>query len=124
MNEIVMADDWRQHLNDAVFGFFDERLGPDMLADMQRSVPVDTGRLLGSLDFHVTGLDAGWELQVGSFPDADGDVEYAAPVELGFRGPEIVHAHLRRGHAVREFERNGYTPEQPYMRPALYRERY
>lgn len=110
-------------VHDAVHGFFTDHLGPDMTADAESYVPVDTARLLHSLDFEVHD-DAGLELIVGSFPDAEGDVDYAAATELGFRGPEMVRAHTRNGHPVRAHERQGNTPAQPYLRPALYTERY
>jgi hypothetical protein len=120
-----MEEGWLGHLREAEFVFFDTRLGPDMLADAQRAVPKLTGRLEGSLDFQVVnGEDGLPELQMGSFPDDEGDVEYAPAVELGFHGPEIVREHERNGHVVREYVRQGNTPEQPYLRPALYRERY
>lgn len=127
---VVMAEGWEGHLREAEFVFFDERLGPDMLADSQRSVPIDTGRLLGSLDYQVVQEEAAApELQMGSFPDAEGDVQYAATVELGFDGPETVREHLshsRLGNefAVREYIRQVNIREQPYLRSSLYRTRY
>lgn len=128
---VEMAADWREHLDEAEFVFLDERLGPDIVGDAHRFVPVDTGRLDRSLDHQVTGMDAGWELQVGAFPDAEGPIDYAAAVELGFHGEEIVREHLNRdfmgrGHEVviRTHLRHANTPEQPYLRPALYIERY
>jgi len=128
--EIVMDPDWLAHLREAEFVFFDTRLGPDILADAKRAVPIDTGRLEASLDYTVLGGGGAVpELQVGSFPDADGKVEYAAAVELGFHGMELVGEHTRvssRGleFTVREYVRHGNSPEQPYLRPALYLERY
>lgn len=128
---VEMAADWREHLADAEFAFLDERLGPDMVGDAKRYVPVDTGRLQRSLDHQVTGAGGAWELQVGSFPDEDGEVEYAAAVELGFHGEELVreyvnHDFMGRGHEVliRAHVRHANVPEQPYLRPALYTERY
>jgi len=131
--DLVMEPGWEEHLRAAELEFLEGRLGPDILADMQRAVPIDTGRLLGSLDFQVVD-EGGLELQIGSFPDAEGDVEYAAAVELGFHGPELVSEHVvhrgfkdgdqAAGYVVREHIRNANTPEQPYQRPALYRTRY
>lgn len=128
---IEMEDGWIAGLHRAEAQFFEAQLGPDILDDMRRYCPVDTGRLVGSLDAQVV-VDEGDglpTLEVGSFPDDDGDVEYAAAVELGFYGPELVRAHMRRSpkgveHVVREHIRQGHTPEQPYQRPALYQERY
>lgn len=125
MARIEMASDGdvEAFVGDGVRGFFTDHLGPDMLADAQRFVPVDTARLLRSLDHEVTD-DPMPELIVGSFPDEDGDVEYAAAVEVGFHGPELVRAHTRNGHPVREHVRQGNTPAQPYLRPSLWQERY
>jgi hypothetical protein len=127
---IEMEDGWLAHLREAEFVFFDVQLGPDITDDARRYCPVDTGRLQASLDHQVTG--GGQEapvLEVGSFPDDDGDVEYAAAVEMGFHGEENVRAQMRRSrnggeHPVREHIRHANTPEQPYLRPALYQERY
>lgn len=128
---IEMEEGWIVALHKAETQFFDVQLGPDIHDDADRYCPVDTGRLQRSLDHQVIedegdGLP---ELQVGSFPDEEGDVEYAAAVEMGFHGPEIVRAHMRRSrnggeHPVREHVRHANTPEQPYLRPALYQERY
>lgn len=120
---IEMDPGWMAHVADAVESLFDDRLGPAILADAERAVPVDTGRLLASLDFTVAHDGEMPTLIVGSFPDAEGEVEYAAAVELGFHGPELVKAHMRNGHPVREHIRQANTPEQAYLRPSLYRER-
>lgn len=128
--EVVMADGWLGHVREAEAVFLDERLGPDIVADMRRAVPVDTGRLQASLDYEVVyGDGAAPQLRAGSFEDDQGPVEYAAAVEFGFHGPELVREHERRTPSggvttVREHVRQANTPEQPYMRPALYRVRY
>jgi len=125
-----MEDGWLGHLREAEWMFLEQRLGPDILADMDRAVPILIGRLRGSLALQVVPGDDGVpELQIGSFPDDEGDVEYAAPVELGFHGPELVREHVSHSRTgteftVREHVRQANTPEQPYMRPALYRTRY
>lgn len=126
-----MDSGWSQSL-DAEVGkglaaLFDGVLGPAILGDAQQYVPVDTGRLLGSLDQQVRDDERLPVLEVGSFPDADGDVEYAAATELGFDGTESVRGFVRQTRhgeqVVAPFERQGHTPEQPYLRPALYQER-
>lgn len=123
--EVVMADGWLGDLREAEAVFLDERLGPDMVTDMRRAVPVLTGRLQASLDWTVVYADGALpELQAGSFPDDEGPVEYNLAVEFGFHGVELVREHERNGHVVREHLRQGNSPEQPYMRPALYRTRY
>lgn len=126
-----MEEGWIAHLRAAETEFFDAQLGPDITEDARRYCPVDTGRLEASLDHQVIedegdGLP---ELQVGSFPDAEGPVEYAAAVDRGFDGEEIVREQLRRSkngveHTVREHTRHANTPAQPYLTPALYQERY
>jgi hypothetical protein len=127
---VELVDGWQGKLHEAEFVFFDAQLGPDITDDARRYVPVDTRRLQASLDHTVVGGGQdGPVLQVGSFPDEEGPVEYAAAVELGFHGPEVVREHMRRSkngveHTVREHIRHANTPEQPYLRPALYQERY
>lgn len=127
---VEMEDGWEGRLREAEWVFFDTVLGPDMVADAQRYVPIDTSRLHDSLDHTVEGdADGVPELHVGSFPDDEGDVEYAAAVELGFHGPEVVQEHQRRTPSggtttVRGHIRHANQPEEPYLRPALYQERY
>lgn len=122
-----MADDWSQALSAEVAAglteLFKDHLGPAILGDAQRFVPVDTGRLLKSLDAQVRDDGQLPVLEVGSFPDDGGEVAYAAATELGFHGEETVSAHTRLGRPVREHTRHANTPEQPYLRPALYQER-
>ena len=127
-----MAPDWLQQLHEAEREFFEQQLGPDITEDAKSACPVLTGRLQRAID-HQTIADAGAlpELQVGVFPDEDGELGYAGAVELGFLGPELVHEYVNpnfmgRGRAVviHEHWRMGNSPEQPYLRPALYRERY
>lgn len=127
---IEMEEGWLGAVREAEFVFLDTRLGPDITEDARRFCPVDTGRLEASLDHQVTGGGAEVPvLEVGSFPDDEGPVKYADAVEGGFHGEEIVREHMRRSpkgreHVVREHTRRGNTPAQPYLRPALYQERY
>ena len=132
--DLVMADGWLGELREAEAVFLDTRLGPDMLADMQRAVPVLTGRLQGSLDWQVEYYEGALpELQVGSFEDDEGPVPYNLAVEFGYHGEEVVAEHVVHrgfkdgdqavGYVVREHTRQANTPEQPYLRPALYRVR-
>lgn len=128
---IEMEEGWIVALHRAEARFFRVQLGPDITDDARRYCPVDTGRLERSLDNQVIedegdGLP---ELQVGSFPDEEGDVEYAAAVDRGFYGKELVREHMRRSrngeeHVVREHVRQANQPAQPYLTPALYQERY
>lgn len=121
--EMATDSDINAFVGDGVRGFFTEHLGPDMAADAQRLVPVDTARLMRSLGFATT-EETVPELHVGSFPDAEGDVAYVAATELGFHGPENVRAHTRNGHPVKAHVRQGNTPASPFLRPSLYQERY
>jgi len=82
--------------------------------DAQTICPVDTGALKASL------IETNPEPGVGH---VSSHLDYAATVECGFRGNVVVHAHMRQGHPVREHVRKARSPEQPYMRPALYRTR-
>jgi hypothetical protein len=126
---IEFAPDWLEQLRAAEAVMLDINFGPPILADMQRGTPVLTDRLRSSEDFQVVEFpDAPPELQIGSFPDDEGPVDYAAAVEKGFDGEVEVREHERRGpdgqpHIVREHTAHMRTPEQPYMRPALWVER-
>lgn len=115
----------RAFLATAVGSFFDDRLGPDITADAVRGCPILTGRLSGSLDHEVlTDAPNLPTLIVGSFPDEEGPVKYAAATELGFDGEENVSAYdTSDGRHVAAHVRRGHTPEQPYLRPALFRQR-
>jgi HK97 gp10 family phage protein len=85
---------WEQLERDVALGMM-HRLGEQILADAQRLVPVDTGRLRASLDMEVQDVGDQVVLRVGS------NVEYAAFVETG----------------------TSRTRAQPYLAPALYRRR-
>lgn len=126
---VEMDPDGLSELREAVaaglFLLFGEDLGPAILSDAQHGVPVDTARLQRSLDAEVRREgDALPYLIVGSFPDEDGPVKYAAAVEFGFKGLELVESYTRQdGTEVRAHLRKANTPEQPYLRPALYKKR-
>lgn len=129
---IEMEPGWEADLDQAVAAgmtpVFDDRLGPAIVGDAQLFVPIDTARLHNSLDHAVDDSGRMPVLIVGSFPDDEGDVEYAAAVELGFTGVEQVREYVRTGRGgkpvtVRAHVRNAHTPEQPFLRPALFLER-
>lgn len=118
-----MAPGWQDALRAAERTFFQTTLGPAILADMQGATPVLSGRLEASEDFQVTS-DELPELRVGTYPDDDGPVDYWAAVEFGFHGEEEVREYVTRtGAVVRAHTRMGNSPEQSYMRVALYRVR-
>lgn len=126
---VEMSPSWRADLSAAETALLAEKLGPAILDDAQRGCPVDTGRLKASLDLRVHEGDPPY-LTVGSYPDDEGPVEYAAAVEMGFHGIEQVREYVNhnfmgsgREVLIRAHERHANTPEQPYLRPALYRVR-
>lgn len=82
--------------------------------DAKQVCPVDTGDLEESLSALNMGVGVGW---------VSSHLDYCAAVELGFHGLEYVRAHLRLGTPVRAHVRQGNSPEQPFLRPALYRTR-
>lgn len=96
-----MVDDWRERIVLAVDEFFDTKLGPDLVADMVRMAPKDTGYLASHIDHTVEDH----ELRVTAHAG------YAAAVENG-------HIVISHGHIT-----DIYVPPQPFMRPALYRKR-
>jgi hypothetical protein len=100
---VVMSVKAAGEIEDAVHDFLDDVLGPLITQDAVRYAPIRTGELKGSIRYWVDALT----LRVGAF------APYAADVELGHRvfhrfkhvvGPEIV-------------------PEEPYLRPAVYKYR-
>lgn len=121
---IEFEPDWLEQLRAAEFVMLDTEFGPAILADMKAGTPVLTGRLVASEDYQVVDTPDGPELQVGSFEDDEGRVPYVLATEFGFHGEEVVRTYeTRTGHVVHEHLRHGNTPEQPFMRPALYRVR-
>lgn len=77
-----------------IFDLIGEQVAADVLADARRGVPVDTGELQGSLE--VEKDESAKVYRVGST-----DVEHSVYVELGTRK----------------------MAAQPYLRPALYKNR-
>jgi hypothetical protein len=127
---IEMAPDWQENLRAAEWAFLDEQLGPLIFADMQAITPVLSGRLVAAEKFQVVNVDGVPQLQVGVWPDDDGPLEYVLAVEYGFHGEEWVRTYVNHdffgtGSAalIRAHSRMGNSPEQSYMRTALYRVR-
>lgn len=103
-----LDEGWQARVDAAAGTFLDTRLGPDIADDARRYAPERTGALRESIEHH---LEDG--KLVVSAAGGDGGREYAAWVELGHRvyhpstgitGPEVV-------------------PPEPFLRPALLRER-
>ncbi|MGH3438863.1 MAG: hypothetical protein ACRDRN_20630 [Sciscionella sp.] len=131
---VQLHPDWRTQLSAAEHRLLDETFGPAILADMQAGTPVLTSRLRDSERFEVVdNPTAAPELHVGSYPDDEGPVPYKLAVELGFHGEEFVREYVVHrgfgpgdaalGYVVHAHIRMGNSPEQPYMRPALWRVR-
>lgn len=108
MGELRESPGWQTHVVAAKQDLMKTKLGPAILADMKGGCPVDTTRLVDSLDFEVIGDDL---LRIGSR-----DVDYSAYVE---EGHEIVYR-AQSGELVHTGQ---YVEAQPYMKPALYRKR-
>ncbi len=128
---VVMNPTWRTSLSAAESRLLNERFGPEILADMQDGTPVLTGRLRDAEKFEVIDNDdAAPELHVGVYPDDEGVIPYKLAVEFGFHGIEQVDEYINHNffgtgevRVIRAHERMGNSPEQPYMRPALWRVR-
>lgn len=95
-------------------------LGAAISADAKQGCPKDTGALASSIEFEVNGRT----LRVGS------NLSYAAAVEFGSRGHMIYGRPRLRffwdrldGWATFRHVNHPGTPAQPYLRPALFRQR-
>jgi hypothetical protein len=106
--EFRVAQGWHEHVAKAGTKLLDEKIGPQILSDMQAGCPVDTGRLVASLDY---GLTDDSTVRIGSK-----DVDYSVYVNEGHR---IVY----RGRDGRKHDTGRVQPPQDFMRPALYRQR-
>ncbi len=90
---VEMAPGWADRLTPGLTLLLDTRLGPAILADARRAVPVRTGALY---------RDLGYEARDGQ-------------LRVGPRGATTYGEAVERGTAR--------TRAQPYLRPALYRQR-
>jgi hypothetical protein len=100
--EFVEEPGWHERVMEFAHAAQD-KVARDVLADMKAIVPVDTGALRESLDL---GRIDDTTVRVGSK-----DKDYSVYVEEG-------HRIVAWGHETGRFQ-----PPQPYMRPALFRER-
>lgn len=112
--ELQINDGWYEDhvlkaVNEAVI-----RTAVAVRKDAQQICPVDTGALKASLT--ALNVSLGVARVVSHMP-------YCAAVELGFHGQEYVRPHMRQGKPVRGHVRQGNSPEQPFLRPSLYRTR-
>lgn len=106
---------------DAAIARYLEKVAVAIEADAKAGCPRDTGRLAESI--HHEMADGGKTARIGT------NVDYALSVEFGSR-PHIIRGNPylafpgRDGETVvrREVHHPG-TPEQPFLRPALFRQR-
>ena len=114
-----MEPGWEQEALAAWDRLADTRLGPDIRDDAKRYAPVRTGELRDSIGHHMEGHTL----------IVEASAPYAAYVEMGTR-PHTITAHgdysLHNAGTDEYFGREVYhpgTPPQPFLRPALYRQR-
>lgn len=114
------SDDFDQQLRDHVEHQLVLPLAEAVAEDARRLAPVDQGDLQESIEV----VPVSWDTAlVGS------DLDYAAAVELGAR-PHTIRvkraktlANAETGQVFGPVVHHPGTPAQPYLRPALYRER-
>lgn len=111
--ELHIDEDWYDRLQPRVNEMI-VRVAKAVRDDARKTCPVDTGALKESLTVLNSGVG---EARVASH------LPYCAAVELGFHGEEYVRPYMRDGRPVRGHSRQGNTPAQPFLRPALYRTR-
>lgn len=114
------ADDFDEQLHQLVEHHLVLPLAESVAVDARRLAPVDTHALVDSIEV----VPVAWDTAlVGS------DLDYAAAVELG-SGPHIITAKTKKvlanvetGQVFGRTVRHPGTRAQPYLRPALYRNR-
>ena len=117
-----MAVEGRAEIDAAITRLL-ERIAVEIEADAKAGCPVKTGRLRESIEHEVQGAGAATVARIGT------NVDYALAVEFGSR-PHIIRGNPflafegRDGETVvrREVHHPG-TPEQPFLRSALFRTR-
>jgi hypothetical protein len=107
MAQFVAEPGWHDHVM-GIERDKQDQVSKDVLVDMRAGCPVDTGALLESLD---EGRIDDTITRVGSR-----DLDYSVYVE---EGHEIVYVDA----AGRKVRTGRFVEPQPYMKPALYRER-
>jgi hypothetical protein len=107
MQDDINTDELAAQIKARFAEIFETRLGPDIVADMKRMCPKDTGDLADSCGYVVE------DGRLIVFASGSDKRAYAAYVEMG--------------HEVSHGAGNPPGPEkvqpQPFMRPAVYRER-
>lgn len=105
MAEFVEDPDWRERIAQDMRDLID-RLSGEILADAQAACPVDTGHLRESLKRGIEGTTA----RIGT------DLNYGLYLEEG-------HRVAYRGADGGTHFTGDVVPPQPFLRPALYRQR-
>jgi hypothetical protein len=118
MGRVVMAPGWRQNLNRHVSDFMKD-LAKDVLDDMQRYCPIDTGTLRADLDYEVHGGYA--RIGARSVPHAIFAEEGVGPHVIRPNSMEALHWTGAR-HPVESVNHPGY-PGSHFMKRALYQKR-
>lgn len=108
MAEVHEEDGWHATVMAQASQWLDEKIGGAILADMKAGCPVDTSRLVNSLD---KGMTDDTTLRVGST-----DVDYSVWVNEG-------HRVAYRGQDGNTVYTGAVVPPQDFMRPALFRKR-
>lgn len=118
MARVVFVPGWEQRLDRAIHNFMED-LADDVLNDMRRYCPVDTGALLADLDNEVHGKFA----RVGAR-----SVPYAIYAEEG-TGPHHIEPNSEEAlnwvgarHPVEDVNHPGYRGDH-FMKRALYKKR-
>lgn len=117
-----MADDGRAEIDAAIAAYL-ERVASAIEADAKSGCPVDTGKLANSISHEVSGNTA----RIGT------NVDYALSTEFGSK-PHRIYPKRPGGmlnfyweklgqDVTLPFVRHPGTPEQPFLRPALFRQR-
>jgi hypothetical protein len=105
---IEMEPDWREGVYAGTDRVFLQELGPAIVADERRYVPVDTGNLLEHCEPPRLGGEGGHDLII------ENSADYARWVEFGHWTPAEVDGHPAR---------QTWVPPQSFMRVAVYQER-
>ncbi len=119
-----MADEGRGEIDAAIARYL-EKVAIAIEGDAKAGCPVDTGHLSASITHEITG--DGKTARIGT------NVDYALSVEFGSK-PHRIYPKRPGGmlnfywekigqDVTLPFVRHPGTPEQPFLRPALFRQR-
>jgi hypothetical protein len=130
-SRVEIDDSWRPHVEAGMQQLFEDRLGPDIAGDAARYAPRRTGALAASVEHHIEGGD----LIVSA---SGGGVDEDGNLYVSRRPGHGVHHHVEEegrtyaayvelGHRVYHPSTGKTGPDtvapQPFLRPALYKDR-